>query len=142
MPYLVQLPLVREGYKHFLVQEQPEQLEFPKSMNLHLHVDAIRGRLHATLLPDVRISVFGADRPGIVAKATTALADAGLAMWAWTLCEKIYWTSAFNPSSDRTDSFAAVGLAPGPVEVWGYTIERDVSRDSLGQRSQLLIERR
>lgn len=49
-----------------------------ESRDLHLHVDAIEGRLHEHLLPDVRISVFGADRAGIIAKVTGALSDAGL----------------------------------------------------------------
>ncbi|HHM04878.1 MAG TPA: ACT domain-containing protein [Gammaproteobacteria bacterium] len=49
-----------------------------QSLGLHLHVDAIEGRLHEHLLPDVRITVFGADRAGIVAKVTGILAEAGL----------------------------------------------------------------
>ncbi len=49
-----------------------------ESMDLHLHIDAIEGRLHEHVLPDVRISVFGADKPGIVAKVTGALSEAGL----------------------------------------------------------------
>jgi glycine cleavage system transcriptional repressor len=49
-----------------------------EEMQLHLHVDLIRGELHADLEPDVRITVHGADRPGIVAQVTGALADAGL----------------------------------------------------------------
>ncbi len=49
-----------------------------KELELHLHVDPIRGELHADLEPDVRITVHGADRPGIVAQVTGALADAGL----------------------------------------------------------------
>ncbi|RMG29071.1 MAG: ACT domain-containing protein [Gammaproteobacteria bacterium] len=44
---------------------------------LHVHVDPIEGRLHEHLVPDVRIRVFGADRPGIVAQVTGALAEAG-----------------------------------------------------------------
>ncbi|MEK7323392.1 MAG: ACT domain-containing protein [Pseudomonadota bacterium] len=48
------------------------------SMDLHIHIDAIEGRLHQHLLPDVRITVFGADKPGIVAKITGALSNAGL----------------------------------------------------------------
>lgn len=48
------------------------------SMDLHMHIDAIEGRLHQHLLPDVRITVFGADQPGIVAKITGALSNAGL----------------------------------------------------------------
>lgn len=49
-----------------------------QSMDLHLHIDEIRGRLHEHLVPNVRISVYGADRAGIVAKVTGALASAGL----------------------------------------------------------------
>ncbi len=49
-----------------------------ESMDLHLHVDRIEGGLHQHLDPDVRITVYGADRAGIVAKVTGALAEAGL----------------------------------------------------------------
>lgn len=71
-----------------------------------------------------------------------ALAKAGLAMWSWTLGEKIYWTH-HEPSSNRTDCFAGVRLAPGPLTVWGYTIERDFDRDhaQLGRRHRLYRER-
>ena len=49
-----------------------------ESLNLHIHLDQIEGHLHEHLVPDVRISVFGADRAGIVAKVTKVLSDAGL----------------------------------------------------------------
>lgn len=49
-----------------------------ESMDLHMHIDKIEGHLHEHLVPDVRISVFGADRAGIVAKVTNALSGAGL----------------------------------------------------------------
>lgn len=49
-----------------------------QSMGLHLHVDRIEAQLHQHLEPDVHISVYGADRAGIVAKVTGALAEAGL----------------------------------------------------------------
>jgi glycine cleavage system transcriptional repressor len=49
-----------------------------KQMNLRCHVDAIEGQLHAHREPDVRISVYGADRTGIVAHITSTLAKAGL----------------------------------------------------------------
>ncbi|HEY0720975.1 MAG TPA: ACT domain-containing protein [Gammaproteobacteria bacterium] len=49
-----------------------------ESLDLHLHVDRIEGGLHQHLDPDVRITVYGADRAGIVAKVTGALAEAGL----------------------------------------------------------------
>ena len=48
------------------------------SLGLHMHIDKIEAHLHAHLQPDVRISVYGADRMGIVAKATSALAETGL----------------------------------------------------------------
>lgn len=48
------------------------------SLDLHLHLDRIEGKLHQHLDPDVRINIYGADRAGIVAKATAALAEAGL----------------------------------------------------------------
>ncbi len=49
-----------------------------ESMDLHLHVDRIEGHLHQHLEPDVRITVHGADRAGIIAQVTGALAEAGL----------------------------------------------------------------
>lgn len=48
-----------------------------RSLGLHLHVDAIEGHLHEHVEPDARITVSGADRAGIVAQVTTALANAG-----------------------------------------------------------------
>ncbi len=60
----------------------PEMLEsmlkpVADSMNLALHIDKIDGSLRKHLEPDTRISVFGADRAGIVAQVTGALAKAG-----------------------------------------------------------------
>lgn len=49
-----------------------------ESMDLHLHIDKIDAKLHQHRIPDVRISVYGADRAGIVSKVTTVLAEAGL----------------------------------------------------------------
>jgi glycine cleavage system transcriptional repressor len=48
------------------------------SLGLHAHVDQIEGGLHHHIEPDVRITVYGADRAGIVAHVTGALAEAGL----------------------------------------------------------------
>ena len=71
-----------------------------------------------------------------------ALSDAGLGMWAWVLGEKIYWTG-HEPSSDRTDCFAGVRLAPAPTTVWGFTVEREQGRHrgQGGTRSRILAER-
>jgi len=52
-------------------------LTVAQSLDLHLHVDAIEGGLHQHLVPEMRITVSGADRAGIVAKVTTALAEVG-----------------------------------------------------------------
>ncbi|MGP0630170.1 glycine cleavage system protein R [Nitrospina sp. 32_T5] len=46
--------------------------------NLMVHLDAIDADLHHHVEPDVKISIYGADRVGIVAAATGALAEAGL----------------------------------------------------------------
>ena len=49
-----------------------------QSLGLRLHVDGIEGGLHRHVNPDVRITVHGADRAGIVSQVTGALAEAGL----------------------------------------------------------------
>ncbi len=48
------------------------------SLSLHVHLDHIEGRLHDHLQQDVRVSVYGADRAGIVARVTGVLAEVGL----------------------------------------------------------------
>lgn len=47
-------------------------------LSLRVHIDPIEAQLHRHRSPDVRIRVFSADRPGIVAQATSTLAKAGL----------------------------------------------------------------
>lgn len=49
-----------------------------QAMNLRCHIDPIEGQLHDHRVPDVRVRVYGADRAGIVAEVTNALAEAGL----------------------------------------------------------------
>ncbi len=49
-----------------------------ESMDLQLHIDRIEGELHQHKIPDVRISVYGADKAGIVSKVTSVLTEAGL----------------------------------------------------------------
>jgi glycine cleavage system transcriptional repressor len=60
-------------------QKQLEDLvsTVAESMGLKLHVDAIDAELHHHVIPDIRISVYGADRAGIVAKVTQALEEVG-----------------------------------------------------------------
>ncbi len=50
---------------------------FAAAHSLRVHADPIEGRLHEHVEPNVRIAVHGADRPGIVAQVTQALAAAG-----------------------------------------------------------------
>ncbi len=47
-------------------------------LELFFHLDEIAGGLHQHIDPDVRISIHGADRAGIVARTTGALSEAGL----------------------------------------------------------------
>ena len=46
-------------------------------MQLTSSFQTIEASLHQHQIPDTRITVYGADRPGIVAKATTHLLEAG-----------------------------------------------------------------
>lgn len=48
-----------------------------RDFGLRHHVDAIEGELRHPVEPDVRITVYGADRAGIIADATSALAENG-----------------------------------------------------------------
>lgn len=47
-------------------------------MNLHLHLDEDVPAAPQHIEPDVHITVYGADRTGIVSQVTSLLADAGL----------------------------------------------------------------
>lgn len=47
------------------------------TLGLHLHLDRIEARLHNHSEPNARITVFGADRAGIVAEVTGVLATHG-----------------------------------------------------------------
>ncbi len=47
------------------------------SMELTLHIDPMQGGLHRHVTPNLIVRVSGADRSGIVARVTSALAEAG-----------------------------------------------------------------
>ena len=49
-----------------------------KQYQLTMHIDEFEGTLHDHMQADVQISIYGADRSGIVASATDALSAAGL----------------------------------------------------------------
>jgi len=46
-------------------------------LGLRFHIDAVDGGLHRHMVPNVQARVTGADRSGIVADVTGALAEAG-----------------------------------------------------------------
>jgi len=52
--------------------------EVCKNLNLHLHIDEDASKKTPALDPDVQVTVYGADRSGIVAQVTSVLAQAGL----------------------------------------------------------------
>lgn len=47
------------------------------ALGLRFHIDQVEGGLHRHMVPNVQVRVTGADRSGIVAEVTGALADAG-----------------------------------------------------------------
>jgi len=103
-----------------------------ESMDLHLHIDKIEGHLHEHLLPDVRISVFGADRTGIVAKVTNALSGAGLHILnlesdvGGTAQQPIYIMHIEGQASEGMDalrSALAIVQADGEIETTLHPIE-------------------
>jgi glycine cleavage system transcriptional repressor len=49
-----------------------------QGLSLRIHLDPISGELHHHVQPDVQVQVHGADRAGIVAQVSGALAAAGL----------------------------------------------------------------
>ncbi len=64
-------------YDGGLTQLQALVAPVADSLGLRMHLDPIEGHLHRHEIPDVRISVFGADRTGIVAQVASALAQVG-----------------------------------------------------------------
>ncbi len=48
-----------------------------QALGLSFHLDPVGGGLHQHLVPNVQVRVSGADRPGIVARVTGALAAQG-----------------------------------------------------------------
>jgi glycine cleavage system transcriptional repressor len=48
-----------------------------RELDLRFHIDPIAGGLHRHQVPNIQVRVHGADRPGIVAQVTGALAGTG-----------------------------------------------------------------
>lgn len=51
--------------------------EVAARLDLHVHIDPMAGGLHRHLVPNIQVTVSGADRAGIVADVTGTLAEAG-----------------------------------------------------------------
>ena len=68
--FTVMLMVQSEQEQHALELLLQEKLA---SHELRLHIDQIEGHLHEHIIPDVCVSVHGADRPGIVAGVTQVL---------------------------------------------------------------------
>lgn len=49
-----------------------------ESLELCMHIDEIEAHLHRHLIPNIQITVSGADRAGIVSDVTTKLLEAGV----------------------------------------------------------------
>lgn len=78
-------------------------------LDLRLHVDPIHGDLHHHLQPNVQVIVHGADRPGIVAQVTGALATIGFNI--------LDLSSDVGGSPERPIYFMNIdGYTPGGVE--------------------------
>lgn len=95
-------------------------------LDLRLHLDPIQGHLHQHELPDVRISVFGADRTGIVAQVTSALAAQGFNILdlqsdvAGTASAPIY---ILHIEGQAKDGIEAVERALAPLKAGGVDVE-------------------
>ena len=48
-----------------------------EALGMCLNIDPIQAHLHEHLVPNIQVTVTGADRAGIVAQVTTALAESG-----------------------------------------------------------------
>ncbi len=62
------------------LEERPLEAQLKpvlEAQGMCLHVDPIHGRLHEHVVPNLQVTVSGADRAGIVAQVTGALAEAG-----------------------------------------------------------------
>ena len=49
-----------------------------ESLELHVHIDSVEAEIHKHPEPNVEVRVHGADRAGIIADVTGAMAEAGL----------------------------------------------------------------
>ena len=113
------------------VDQDPAQLRqllapVATQLDLRLHVDPCRGRSRDQAVPDIRISVFGADRSGIVAQVTSALAETGFNILdlesdiAGTDTEPVY---VLHIEGQAADGIEAIEAALEAVSRQGVSIE-------------------
>lgn len=94
-------------------------------MGLRCHLDPIGGGLHRHLAPNVQVRVWGADRAGIVAQVTGALAAVGFNILeldsdvAGTVSKPVYIMSiqGFSDATLERLRGAVAGLAGQGIEV-------------------------
>ncbi len=97
-----------------------------QQFGLRLHVDPIDGRLHEHVEPNVRITVHGADRPGIVAQITAVLAASGFSILdldsdvGGTATQPIYVMVLDGYAKDGVD---ALERATAPLRASGIEIK-------------------
>ncbi len=93
-----------------------------KKMSLHLHFDKTQGHLHDHRSPDVHITVYGADKPGIVAKVTTELNAVGLDIFNLE--------SVVGGSKEKPVYIMQIeGYADNGVEILGQAIEKLTNKE-------------
>ena len=74
--YLSILLLAQAGVEEAALRRQLEP--FARKLGLRVHVDPLGDRPPAPAAPNVRITVHGADRPGLVAQVSAALSAVGM----------------------------------------------------------------
>lgn len=84
-----------------------------EAQGMCLNIDLIRAHLHEHLLPNIQVTVTGADRAGIVAQVTAALAESG-----------------FNILDLESD---VAGTAEKPVYIMQIAGVADVPVEAIGQ---------
>jgi glycine cleavage system transcriptional repressor len=94
-------------------------------LGLRLHIDPVAGGLHRHLAPNVQVRVTGADRAGIVADVTGALAGAGFNILelesdvAGDAQRPVYVMNILGYSDHTVEALeaAVAGLAAGGISV-------------------------
>ena len=95
-----------------------------KSLNLRIHLDPVSSVGDGGEVPDTRVTVFGADRPGIVAAVTGALAAIGFNI--------VDLESELSGSTERPLYIMVIqGRAPGGVAAVREVLEPLRERENI-----------